>query len=514
MSRKTRNRALLGGLAVALGVASLGSLGFSPASARTSFGETRLERAEGFAEELDAYIEAAETCDLDAARVAYRQAESRLHSFEVEVQFAANDRWLEFDRIYFSEQTPSSLGLSDEDANDYTCEERVDLAEEQAAVWDSIVEFLADSPEDSPLWNDVHTLRSANQSLRLADMLLEGSEAVPATPFNDPDPAAALEHWLEFVADYPEVRELIAFRNEALATEIDGLVAAVTAAFEGDPATGFPGALDALGALSSRYGLAINLVDRAARNWSHTRPTWDPDAWETLDHSADEVLTIFEIRDRIALGTPEAAAEIVTEYNEWLQYPLSRKMENISTAADVDLTEAVNEYAAAQTAETAQALIDQLLLAEQVLVGQYWGTPELEQFYEENENPGPGPGPGPAPGTFVASLTPEANDPPGPAGATGDATIEIDAKAGQVCQTITYANTGGPIALAHIHVGGAGVNGPVVVDLQVLPSGQEACFAADSAILGEIVADPAGYYVNLHTDAFPDGVLRGQLSAA
>jgi hypothetical protein len=520
MSRKTRKRALLGGLAMALGVSTLSGLVFNPAQARLSFGADRLERAQGFAAELDAYIEAARTCDLDATRLAYQRAESHLNSFEAEVQFASNDRWLNFDRIFFSEQIPASLGIDEEDAGNYTCDERIDLAEQAAGVWDSIVEFLANSPEDSPLWNDLHTLRSANQSLRLADMLLEGATAVPSTPSNDPDPAGAKEHWLEFVADYPTVRGLIAFRNEALATEIDGLVAAVTTAFEGDPSTGYPTALDALSALSSRYGLAINLVDRPARNWNHTRPTWDPEAWETLDTSADMILTIFEIRDRIALGTPEAAAQIVTEYNDWLQYPLSRKMENITGAADLDLTNAVNAYcgapaagqpctAAAQNPQTTQDLVDQLNIAEQLLAGQWWGTPELEQFYAENEAPGPAPGPGAA---FAATLTPDANDPAGPAAATGSATIEIDAAAGSVCQAITYAGTGGPLTLAHIHEGPAGVNGPVVVDLQVLPSGQEACGTAGSAILEEIVANPGGFYVNLHTDVFPNGVLRGQLS--
>jgi len=165
---------------------------------------------------------------------------------------------------------------------------------------------------------------------------------------------------------------------------------------------------------------------------------------------------------------------------------------------------------AEQNDTTTQALREALLIVEQVFVGQYWGTPELVQYYAENE----GPGGEPTPAAFEATLTPDANNPPGPAGATGAATIEIDADAGQVCQVITYENTGTPLTLAHIHEGGADVNGPVVVDLQVLPSGQEACSNANSAVLSEIVANPAGYYVNLHTDVFPDGVLRGQLSPA
>ena len=384
MSRTTRNRALTAGLAVTMVVSALG-VTMNSASARTSFGANRLERAQGMAEELDAFTEAARSCDLNTTREAYEVADAHLHSFEVEVQFAANDRWLEFDRIYFSEQVPASLGLNEENAADYTCEDRVDLAEEQAAAWDTMIEFLANSPEDSPLWNDLHTLRSANQSLRLASAAIGGVEAVPHTPSIDVDPAGAQTHALEFVAEFPTIREVINFRNAELATELDGLVAALGTAFEGDPATGFPEGDAAIDAVSSRLGLAINLLDRPARNWSHTRPTWNPDAWEVLDQSAEQVLTIFEIRDRIALGTQAAADEIVTEYNEWLQYPLSRKMASVTGAADVALGEAVVEYKAAQTPETTQALRNQLLIAEALFVGQYWGTPELTQFYAENE---------------------------------------------------------------------------------------------------------------------------------
>lgn len=385
MSRKIRNRTLFAGLAVALGVSSLGGLNMS-ASARTSFGADRLERAEGFAEALDSYIAAAQSCDLNAGRLAYRAADAHLNSFEVEVAFSNNARWLEFDRIYWSEQIPSSLGISDEDAGDYTCEERVDLATEAATTWDGITAYLAATPEDSPAWNELHQLRAANQSLRLADMAVGGFDDVPATPSNDPDLAAAKDHAMEFVTnDYPAIRGLI--RNGALAVQLDGLVAALAAAFEGEPSTGYPNADAAIGAVSSRFGLAINLVDRAARNHKYERPTWDPEGWENLDTSADEILTIFEIRDLVTTNTPESAAQVVVEYNDWLQYPLSRKLASLSAFADAALTTAVNNYAAAQTDQTRSALRDQLLIAEQVLVGQYWNSPELKSFYAENENP-------------------------------------------------------------------------------------------------------------------------------
>ncbi len=33
----------------------------------------------------------------------------------------------------------------------------------------------------------------------------------------------------------------------------------------------------------------------------------------------------------------------------------------------------------------------------------------------------------------------------------------------------------------------------------------------DPALIGEIIANPAGYYVNVHTTPFPGGAVRGQL---
>jgi hypothetical protein len=505
MSRTTRKRAL-GGLVVALGVSILGAT-FNSASALTSYGATPVERAQALATALDAYTAAVETCDLNTAREAYQDAETVFNAVEIDHQFLSPEQYMFFEHIYIQDQVPSGLGLEGDDP--YDCATNTRLAQEQAASWDAIVELIANSPDSGPLFNDVATLRTVNQAIRLARAELAGNpDATPQTEATAPDPEAAAEHWAEFVADYPTARPLIAFRNEALATEIDGLVAAVTAAFEsgGDAA--------ALAALAPRYGLGINLVTAAARNSvprQSTQPTFADENFTSVDFLGDVVLTFFEIRDLIAAGTPEAAAQVQTEYNDWLQYPLSFKTGGALTRANVALETAIANYVAAQTPETTRALLDALLIAEQVFVGQYWGTPELVQFYVDND--GAYPGPIPAGETFVAALTPDANVPPGPAGAVGDATIEIQADAGRVCQTINYANTGAPLTLAHIHEGDPGVNGPVVVDLQVLPSGQETCVSGDPAVLNRIVENPAGFYVNLHTDAFPNGVLRGALSA-
>jgi CHRD domain len=69
----------------------------------------------------------------------------------------------------------------------------------------------------------------------------------------------------------------------------------------------------------------------------------------------------------------------------------------------------------------------------------------------------------------------------------------------------------------HIHVGAAGVNGPVQVTLFSGSTDRGLIFQAarltiDAELAAKICADPAGYYVNYHTTDFPGGAIRGQLN--
>ena len=78
--------------------------------------------------------------------------------------------------------------------------------------------------------------------------------------------------------------------------------------------------------------------------------------------------------------------------------------------------------------------------------------------------------------------------------------------------TVFVQNIGAPTA-AHIHTGAAGVNGNVLIGLNVntltngtVPVSQEIATA--------INANPAGFYVNVHNAEFPNGAVRGQLTRA
>ena len=124
--------------------------------------------------------------------------------------------------------------------------------------------------------------------------------------------------------------------------------------------------------------------------------------------------------------------------------------------------------------------------------------------------------------TLDASLTGVAEVPgPGDANGTGDATIELDPITDSVCFDVTWRGIDRPVA-AHIHRGSPAVAGPVRVELFAssvpLPAtikGVQGCVrGVDSDLVDRIAANPDRFYVNVHTRAYPDGAIRGQLALA
>ena len=92
----------------------------------------------------------------------------------------------------------------------------------------------------------------------------------------------------------------------------------------------------------------------------------------------------------------------------------------------------------------------------------------------------------------------------------GTALITIDDSTAPF-PTISWNITVGSILLpptgAHIHQGVAGVNGPVRIDFSAQLTGS----GLQDADLAGVIAQPSGWYVNIHTSQFPGGAIRGQV---
>jgi CHRD domain len=95
----------------------------------------------------------------------------------------------------------------------------------------------------------------------------------------------------------------------------------------------------------------------------------------------------------------------------------------------------------------------------------------------------------------------------------GGATAVIDGN--QFCFGIVVRNIDQPVA-AHVHKGRPSVNGDIRIGLTPPSSGDpgasSGCVTVDnSALLANIKRNPHKYYFNVHTEAFPNGAIRGQI---
>ena len=112
-----------------------------------------------------------------------------------------------------------------------------------------------------------------------------------------------------------------------------------------------------------------------------------------------------------------------------------------------------------------------------------------------------------------ASLTGAAEVPgPGDNDASGTVQVTLNSDTNEVCYDLTLTKLDDATA-AHIHEGAAGKDGPVKVPLDAPKGGSaKSCKTADAAVVKDIMANPANYYVNVHNPAHPNGAIRGQLS--
>jgi len=112
---------------------------------------------------------------------------------------------------------------------------------------------------------------------------------------------------------------------------------------------------------------------------------------------------------------------------------------------------------------------------------------------------------------FTADLTGAAGVPPTESTATGTADVTVDTDAKTVSWVVTVEGLSGDATAAHIH-------GPATVDESAGPAIDMSAAIMEGS--GDITDDQIAelqdgtYYVNVHTEQYPDGEVRGQLDAA
>jgi CHRD domain/Protein of unknown function (DUF3455) len=104
----------------------------------------------------------------------------------------------------------------------------------------------------------------------------------------------------------------------------------------------------------------------------------------------------------------------------------------------------------------------------------------------------------------------------GDKGGSGTSLVRIQGD--QVSYAFTWTGIGTPTA-GHIHQGPAGVNGDVKIPFFAtkLSDGRDSVIGtvtvSNAKLLADIKSHPEQFYVNLHTEDFPGGAIRGQLHA-
>ena len=121
------------------------------------------------------------------------------------------------------------------------------------------------------------------------------------------------------------------------------------------------------------------------------------------------------------------------------------------------------------------------------------------------------------------SMSGSQENPPNSSPATGTTAVRLNHGQGSVCYDMSVSNLTTPPSMAHIHKAPAGTNGGIVVHLfgsGGAPAPTTTSFTItnfcqtgiDQALVKDIIQNPAQYYVNVHTQTFPGGEIRGQLS--
>lgn len=114
--------------------------------------------------------------------------------------------------------------------------------------------------------------------------------------------------------------------------------------------------------------------------------------------------------------------------------------------------------------------------------------------------------------TYHVKMSGTAEVPKGAPKGSGGAVVALHGRTLQVCWRFAHLRGFTGPTFAHIHQGGRGTSGPIVVPLSTsLKFHNRGCVKASAAVIKAIEHNPHGYYVNIHSKKYPGGAVRAQL---
>ncbi|SFQ76530.1 CHRD domain-containing protein [Hymenobacter arizonensis] len=128
--------------------------------------------------------------------------------------------------------------------------------------------------------------------------------------------------------------------------------------------------------------------------------------------------------------------------------------------------------------------------------------------------------------SFSAHLSGDQEVPAVPTNATGQANFKLSKDGNSLSYKLIVANIRTTVIFGHLHLGNAGTNGPVVVDLvgRTGPSPQGVIaegIITSASLKGRLAGQPlsaliaameaGSIYTNVHSTAYPGGEVRGQV---
>lgn len=110
---------------------------------------------------------------------------------------------------------------------------------------------------------------------------------------------------------------------------------------------------------------------------------------------------------------------------------------------------------------------------------------------------------------LTGAAVPGGGDPTG----SGVGVVLVNDQTNQVCTLVVVFGIGTATG-AHIHSGAPGETGPHAVDLATPTNGfSYSCTTASEQVVSQLLANPGNFYLNVHSEEFPSGAVRGQLSS-